>query len=262
MRWPRERSLLSAVDVTFSCMEESAAPPTLEGAELGEGLPQGPISLRELRERSLGPQAPRGLSEAVWSELAFRAQRDGDDWTVAALWMMIPGLRAAVRRVLLRGRAPYADIEADVVEGFLAELKTVDVDKGGVAARLWWAGYRRGLHALTFYRFGAGPLPHEDWMDIHVHPSPGGHPDQVLDRAVRRGVITAEEAELIGSTRIESEGLSVVARRLRQGYLECRMRRTEAEERLAAFLLIPGGASSPCDPHGRSHRAGAEEQAA
>ncbi|MEU5996229.1 hypothetical protein ABZ837_00180 [Streptomyces sp. NPDC047197] len=88
----------------------------------------------------------------------------------------------------------------------------------------------------------------EDRTDRHIRPSPVGHPDEVLDRAVRRGVITPREADLIGRTRLEKEGLAELARRTGSGYLTCRTRRTEADERLAAYLLISGPDQMPRGP--------------
>lgn len=252
MSWSRETSLLSRVDRLFCAMEQGTRPLMIDGSELDGDVPSRPMTLRELRARMLDTPPRSALREMLWAELAFRAQGDGEDWRIGAVWMMTPGMRTAIRRILLRGEAPYADIEADVVEGFLTELKTVDVDAGGVATRLWWAGYRRGLQTRSSYRMGAVALSYEDWMDRRISPSPQGHPDQVLDRAVHGGAITAGEAELIGRTRIEGEGLAEAARRLSSGYLTCRARRTEAEERLAAYLLVPGSASTTSGPRGRA----------
>ncbi|WP_438290804.1 hypothetical protein [Streptomyces sp. HUAS TT7] len=248
MRWERDKSLLDSVEWSFRALEGSRHALTIDGSELGEGLPVRSIGLRELRERMLN-SAPSGrLRELLWAEVAFRAQVGDQDWAVGAVWLMTPGLRKAIRRILLGGRAPYVDIEADVVEGFLTELMTVDVEAAGVPGRLWWAAYRCGLRTRPTYRPGGGVVPYEDWMAALVRPRPEGHPDEVLARAVRSGVLSADEADLIGRTRLGEEGLTEAARKAQTSYLSCRAGRARAEERLAAYLLVPGVASTPHDP--------------
>ncbi|MFC9846261.1 hypothetical protein ACFWFF_29245 [Streptomyces sp. NPDC060223] len=187
------------------------------------------------------------MRDEVWAELVFRTQCDGGDWPLAAVWMMAPGLRGAAARVVRGGGPPFLDAEAEVIEGFLDELRTIDVDAGAVASRLWWAGYRRGLRARPLYTGGVRAVPLLDRWMLHARHSAPGHPDLVLERAVRAGAVTAEEAELIGRTRMEGEGLAAAARRLGLGYTACRIRRTVAEERLARYLLVPGSAHGQPD---------------
>ncbi|MBN1174036.1 MAG: hypothetical protein JXA67_17820, partial [Micromonosporaceae bacterium] len=67
-------------------------------------------------------------------------------------------------------------------------------------------------------------------------PPPCGHPDLVLARAVRAGVITAEEAELIGTTRLEETTLTEYAERIGQARWNLYKRRSAAEERLVAAI--------------------------
>ncbi|MFE2428632.1 hypothetical protein ACFXJ5_18070 [Streptomyces sp. NPDC059373] len=90
----------------------------------------------------------------------------------------------------------------------------------------------------------------EQW-ELHARGSAfaTGHPDFVLERAVRAGAVTADEAELIGWPRMEDEGLADAARRLGIGYTACRVRRAVAEERLARYLLVPGAEPGPGRPH-------------
>ncbi|GGU22346.1 hypothetical protein [Streptomyces violascens] len=214
-------------------------------------FPGGKAPLRDLRKRLLDRGTSYAVREDVWKELVFRAQSQGGDWPLAAVWMMAPGLRGAAARVVRGGGLPFPDVEAEVIEGFLKELKSIDVDARGVASRLWWAGYRAGLRARATYTgmLRAVPLP-EPWA-LHAQRPTSGHPDFVLDRAVRAGAVTADEAELIGRTRMENEGLADAARRLGIGYTACRIRRAVAEERLARYLVVPGadaGSNRPSSP--------------
>jgi hypothetical protein len=63
-----------------------------------------------------------------------------------------------------------------------------------------------------------------------------GHPDLVLARAVRRQVITRDEAELIGMTRLEGVGIAQLA--AANGYQlgALYLRRQRAEARLVGWL--------------------------
>ncbi|MFE3649494.1 hypothetical protein ACFXO2_16950 [Streptomyces sp. NPDC059152] len=252
---------MTGIDSTLQQLESRSADLFLDGRETDGDLPQRRLSVRELRGLLLDRATSHATKNAVWAELAFRAQSHGEDWVLAAVWMMAPGLRRAARRAARDGAAPYADIEAEVLEGFLRELRTVDVDAGGVAARLWWAGYRNGLNARARYTGNLGDVPLAERDALHSHSPQAGHPDFVLDRAVQEGAISADEAELIGRTRLEGEALADAARRLGLGYHACRTRRQVAEERLARYLLVPGpGMPSPAP--GRLAQVGATAQAA
>ncbi|MFE9426179.1 hypothetical protein ACFYNO_24825 [Kitasatospora sp. NPDC006697] len=245
MGYVRERSVLKAVDIAVSGPEAWLGPLFLDGASVHESLPQRELPITELRPLLLRPETTYEARDGVWSELAFLAQNRGHKWELGAIWMMSPGLRKASWRIVNNGWAPYADIEAEVVEGFLRELRAVDIDSRAVAGRLWWAGYRHGLRARDSYRAMPVRAQAADFACLNPRSALGGHPDQVLDRAVRAGVITEDESELIGCTRLEENGLAAAALQLDIGYQQCRARRTAAEERLAKYLVIPG-------PHRRS----------
>jgi predicted DNA-binding protein (UPF0251 family) len=62
-----------------------------------------------------------------------------------------------------------------------------------------------------------------------------GHPDFVLAAAVAAGVLRAEEAELIGRTRLEEVGLEQAAAELGISRNALLLRRSRAERRLAAL---------------------------
>ncbi|MEV7603353.1 hypothetical protein AB0O91_38890 [Kitasatospora sp. NPDC089797] len=243
-------SVLKAVAAAISGPDAWVGPLCLDGAAVHPALPQGRLSLTELRPLLLLPEAPAGARDAVWSELVFHAQRHGPDWELGAVWMMSPGLRKAAWRVVNNSWVPYADIEAEVVEGFLRELRGVDVESPAIAGRLWWAGYRQGLRARDAYRTTAARSEISEPAWLGRRRGFGGHPDQVLERAVRAGAITGDEAELIGRTRLEDGGLAEAAFRLDLGFQACRARRAAAEERLARFLVVsePRIDFTPGDP--------------
>lgn len=110
----------------------------------------------------------------------------------------LPGLRQAAAR-LLRSTG-NDDTDAELLAGFLTALATIDAGEGRVAARLCNAAYIaaraavRRAEAARDRRVGTAPsssrLPEVVW----------DHPDLVLARAVRQGVISAREAAVIGAT--------------------------------------------------------------
>lgn len=240
-----ERTVLEAVAAAVDGPEAWVGPLALDCTVIHQSLPAMELSLVELRALLLDRRASFDVRNAVWAELAFMAQRRGAEWELGAVWMMAPGLRKAAWRVTRAGRVPYADMEAEVVEGFLRELRAVDVEAPSIAGRLWWAGYRYGLRARESYRPTASRFDVMDPACLRPRVAPLGHPDLVLDRAVRAGAISGEEAELIGSTRLEEGGLAAAAAQLDLGYQACRARRTAAEERLARFLVVPGPEVAP-----------------
>src|SRR6266508_3647666 len=67
-------------------------------------------------------------------------------------------------------------------------------------------------------------------------PRPAGHPDFVLARAVRERVLSAEDAELVGETRIGRVRLCDLARAWDQPYKTLAKRRDRAERALVRWL--------------------------
>jgi hypothetical protein len=233
-----ERTVLRAVAAAVEGPDAWVGPLRLDCSVLHHTLPAEELPLAQVRALLLRSGAPYEARNAVWAELAFLSQHHGEEWELGAIWMMSPGLRKAAWRVVGDSRVPYADIETEVVEGFLCELRTTDIEVPAIAAKLWWAGYRHGLRAREAYRPTARRTEISDLSSLRPHGTSDGHPDFVLERAVREGAITGGEAELIGSTRLEECSLAAAAVRLDLGYQACRARRAAAEERLARFLVI------------------------
>jgi hypothetical protein len=65
---------------------------------------------------------------------------------------------------------------------------------------------------------------------------PWGHPDFVLAAAVRRGVLTAAEANLIGRNRLEGVRLTHIAKELGTSHSSLCHRRARAEAKLVRAL--------------------------
>ncbi|WP_442945773.1 hypothetical protein [Nonomuraea sp. LPB2021202275-12-8] len=168
------------------------------------------VSLVELKRRLLHPDTTRAFRDDVWRQLVLQARtgeaRRGEaKWIVGVAGVALPGLRRTAGRITWGFRGDTADLDAEVLTGFLNALTTIDLDRPGIATRLRWAAHRAGERARQATE-GATPCP-QTLIDSFAPPAPYVHPDQVLFDAVAKNVLTATEAELIGRTRLEHRTL-------------------------------------------------------
>ena len=104
-----------------------------------------------------------------------------------------------------------------------------------LASRLCWAARRAG-EQLAFAD-AAWAARRSDLDDRGDAPDlPWGHPDLVLAAAVRRGVLTAGQAELIGRNRLEGVPLSQIAAETGTSHSALCNRRKRAETAIAAAI--------------------------
>lgn len=240
----------SALQVAQRVFALSTAEPTnlfLHRENLGEGvaedLPAGRILLRPLRDLLLSPLTSSATRDAVWRELIRRARADRSAWLVVALGMAMPGLRRVVRGLSLTVRGDRDDLESAVAEGFVTELYRVDVDGKALCARLIRAGHRAGVRQA--YQDAA--IEGAAWSDFASQPPPApwGHPDFVLIDAVRAGVLSTQEAWLIGVTRLEGILIEEVATATGERTNTVTARRYRAERRLRDAIVAGTVTSAP-----------------
>jgi hypothetical protein len=232
--WPA--SPLAALGRAFEVLVAPPAPYVIDGVEVS-GWPSGPVPAGRVRGLLLSRRTAPVVRDAVWRELVVRARRpasEGQVWTVIAAGVALPGLMAAAGALCRGWQGETADIDAEVLAGFVARLKTLDVSGPRVVSRLIDAGIRAGRRA----RAQAGdrdtvPVD-EAWSCPPVQP--WDHPDWVLVRAVRAGVLDRTEARLIGATRLESATLAQAAAALGVDAELAADWRRRAEVRLAAAV--------------------------
>src|SRR5213076_8165 len=106
------------------------------------GLPEQLLPLDELRELLLLPQTAVPVRDAVWRELVTRARRDGPAWMVAVVGIAMPGLRRMAGVLAAGWRGDAADLDAELLVGFVERLKVVDLDEPRICGRLIDAGVR------------------------------------------------------------------------------------------------------------------------
>ena len=232
------RSPLDVLETTFRLLTAGPDPLALDGARLGHGLPPRLIALDELRSILLHPSTSFAARDAALGELVRRAQTHAGPWTVGLAGVLLPGLRRVAGNLAREFPGDTADIDAEVLTGFLEALDKLHLHPGRrrIAAHLLWGAFNRGKRLRrreleAFVR--RAPLA----VTSVVPPAPAGHPDILLARAVRRGVLAAWEAELIGATRLGGDDLVRLA--AEGGYKPDTLRhwRRAAERRLAAWLL-------------------------
>ena len=127
-RYKRSASPLDSVDFAFRALIEGPAPLALDGRSISTELPQRRIPLDELKRA--GAVAPLDRSchrDAAWAELVRRARHGGPSWVVGAVGVALPGLRRAAGRLTRGYHGDTADIDAEVLTGFLAAVRTIDV---------------------------------------------------------------------------------------------------------------------------------------
>ncbi|MCX4750602.1 hypothetical protein OG455_34710 [Kitasatospora sp. NBC_01287] len=233
---------LQAVEEELHRLVERSCPLTLVVGDLDPALPQHPLDMVALRALLLHPSIGYQTRGAIWARLLKLTAAPGwrgEDWPTAVCAMALPGLRRIAGR--LRKEAPelvQGEVQQAILAGFWAaavELRgRLDcVDVGRIAASLCWSADR----AARAYRLGEqrhaearAELDEQSEQQVEV---PAGSPDAVLERAVARGVLGREQAELIARTRLEGMPARVLAERAGISVEAMGMRRHRAELRLA-----------------------------
>ena len=203
-----------AADAAFRLLCAGPQPLALHAAKVAAGLPDRPVPLDELRVLLLHPSTSARARNQVWAELVRRARAGDPAWTVGLAGIAMPGLRRAVGSLAAAWRGDPADLQAEVLTGFLAAVRALDPDDlepVPLASRLCWAAWRAGQeHGPS--PTPAGPPAAGDLAEWRDGPElPWGHPDFVLAAAVREGILTREQAALIGRNRLEGVPLSQIA---------------------------------------------------
>jgi hypothetical protein len=230
------------LESAFRLLTSGPDPLSLDGRLVGHGLPPRLIPLDELRGMLLHPSVGFAARDAAVAELAHRA-RGGGAAMVGLAGVLLPGLRRLTTPLARACPGKAADLEAAVLSGLVEEVATFDEATGRPAASLVWAAARAAHRLLETERA---------WRARHVPrglpaepPRPAGHPDFVLAEAVRAGVVTTCEAEVIGETRVGGVRLKELAGAWGVPYGQLKRFRQQAEVRLVAWLrfdrLRPGG---------------------
>ncbi|HEX5116313.1 MAG TPA: hypothetical protein VFW65_14045 [Pseudonocardiaceae bacterium] len=229
----RDSLALDNARTAFDWLVTGPAPLSVDG-RFFPGLPTRRVPLDELRELLLDPHLPISAVDLVWTHLVGRSRDEGGSWTVACVGVALPALFAIAAELCARYADDYRDIHAAVLTGFLSELATVNLARPWVMWRLRCAALRAG-HVCIREALDR-PIPSDEDFHSSEPTPPWGHPDFVLARAVAEGAITGDEAELIGSTRLEDYTLEDAAADTGISVSALQRARAHAEARLLEWL--------------------------
>jgi len=230
-------SPLDTLEQTFAVLVTGPQPLALDGAAIGHGLPRRLIPLDELRVTLLRQSLPYAARDAAMAELVRRA-KSSPEWMVGLAGVLLPGLRCIAGRVARQFPAETADMDAEILASFVEAVHGFDPRGIRIAARLLAIPWNR---AKVVGRAEAAIAGRKVNANNHAAPPrPWGHPDWVLERAVKARVISPKDAELIGATRLGQTDLHSLAATSGVPYGTLRRRRFRAERRLVRWLANEG----------------------
>jgi len=251
-------SPLDVLATTFRLLTTGPAPLALDCSGLGYRLPRRRVPLDELKVLLLHPATRYAARDAALAALVRRARAERGAWLVGLAGVLEPGLRRTAGYLARQFPGDPADLDAEVLACFLEAVEQVDPDQGRLAGRLL------GITFTRTRQLRRAELRHRQWtlpLETTAEPSQpgsggspvGGHPDFILARAVRCGVISRESAALIGATRLEAVDLGDLAAASRHKPDTLRHRRYRAEQRLIAWIHagMPAHGHGQPDPTGR-----------
>lgn len=227
-------SPLASVAATFRQLTREPGPLHVDGRRLGHGLPKRKINLRELSVILVHPSTSFETRDAVWRHLIVRARGGNPAWIIGAAGVAMPALKRMAARLAAHFGDDTADLDAELLSGFVTAVREIDIDAPRVITRLCspaFAAARRARRADLAARSGVpvryAPAP---------PPQPYGHPDLVLARAVKAGIITALQADVIGATRVGEMSLEEFAAQTRRSYEAVKRCRSRGEQKLVKAI--------------------------
>jgi hypothetical protein len=212
----------------------------LDGSTLGGWLPIPALGLHAMRDLLLKPPHPDAIP-SIWRELVSRARHSEDPelWHVIVLGALNPGLRGICRRARL-DPSHQDDLQAELVTQVLDRFSSLQPEDPRLAGELYWSARRAGSRFQRSVIEAEQRLAPFDSVSDRAVPPGGGHPDAALASLCANAVITEDEADLIGRTRLEGEPLAEAAGRLGITYAACRKRRRRAEHRIVLHYTSTG----------------------
>lgn len=178
-------------------------------------VPIGPVNrvmdLEQIHGAIHRPGADPAVRSLVWAAVMRKARHRDTGWFLVAAGLAYPKLVHKARLLAANFASDTVEDQADLIEAFLKAVCDINVedrsipDLGAAAA---WRAYtavrrerRRELTAPV-----CAPLCSES-----AAPAPvARHPDILLARAVRLGVITGDEAEYIGRSYLEDTPIAEI----------------------------------------------------
>jgi hypothetical protein len=195
---------LETIKSAFSQMREMSHEMTLRLPP----VPVGPVNrvmdleqiCRILSDKDTDPV----VRNIVWGAVVRKSRRRESGWVLAAAGLAYPSLVHKSQMLATGFDGDTVEDQADLIEAFITAIRAVNVedptirDMGAVAS---WAAFTAVRRARRHEAASPVCAPLSD--ESSALAPEVGHPDIVLARAVRLGVITADEAEYIGRSYLE-----------------------------------------------------------
>ena len=112
-------------------------PWTIPAGSLAAGLPHRDMAPRQL-ERFLLEEADYPQRDRIWAAVITGTRQPGtaEPYRILALGLAARGLRGFRNRLPIRHRSELADVDHDLVYGFLRRLATIGIDLTNLGGRL------------------------------------------------------------------------------------------------------------------------------
>lgn len=225
---PGRFPVFDAAEAAFAALASDPGP-------LQVRTPLGPLTPALARAVLLAPSTDAQTVDAVWRSLVGRSRGEGGAWLLLATGCALPKLRSIAWHACRTPAADRDEIAQELLAAFAhALLHTAPIPETDVLGELLRPA-RAAAHRLAdagrqIARTRA-PLP-----GPMAPAPPNGHPDFVLADLVRTGVISAEEAGLIGLHRLEGVSLRRIAAESGSYPMQLSRRLRDAESRVIAVL--------------------------
>jgi hypothetical protein len=221
-------SALDAAELGFQQLTRRRTPVAFDARGLGHGWPDRHIPLEELRDLLVrDPRVSYEAKDAAWHQVIDHARVIGQPWIAAAVGLALPALVAMAAKLRPGREKVISDVESELVASFIGALLNDDLSGPRPQLRMCWAGWRTAVLVREATTWEQVP----DLFDpsSRLPTRPYGHPDLLLGRAARLGIIRREDAELISETRFGRVLVEQVAARQGVDPAALRMRRRRAE---------------------------------
>lgn len=162
------------------------------------------LTLTEARTLTRDITAPHAQRDQIWNELVLRSRRTPEPWRLAAVWMMLPGLKSATYRISRTTRLDIADLRSAVITGFLEALATIDPARENLGSALYWTAYNAGRAACRPDRH-IEPTDEIDRIAAYITETP---------TPIHRGIVTATGHSHPTPGQLEGERLGSIAHRV------------------------------------------------
>jgi hypothetical protein len=200
---PSRYPVLDGVEQAFARLTADPSAPRVRTA-------LGMLPLAVVRPLLTDPSTPPQVVDGIWRTLAGRARGQGGEWILAAVGCALPRLRAAAWHAARNHEVERDEVAGAVLAAFTDALLTLDpIPQRDVLDELVRPAFAAAQHANDQVR--RAYRAHTPLPASFAPPPPPGHPDFVLADLVHDGVITRDEAELIGLHRLEGHSLRRIA---------------------------------------------------